>query len=234
MRDALGEIGRVPEFLERVERADDPEAWRELEYRLCLEHDLVPPAGFAALPRLVPLAVSDRRARRLAGLIVRCSAGHHRCDALLAGTAAAIADFGGQLDRHLRTRPADYLDSFIDLLAVAGQYHWSAALGDFSDDFYPVDCPHCAVKVMIAIGDYGRYSAIRDWDHGDVDRRPLRPAFPAELTGTGRWMYDTAARDGQAALAEGIAHLHGRAECPRCAALFTVADEYAAANLPRL
>lgn len=48
----------------------------------------------------------------------------------------------------------------------------------------------------------------------------------------GRWMYDLAVRDGQDRLAEGITYLMGRAECPRCASVFHVADEYAAANLP--
>ena len=90
------------------------------------------------------------------------------------------------------------------------------------------------MEVTVAIGGHGCYSAIRDWDLGDVDRRPLRLASPVDLRGTGRWMYDTAVRDGQDRIADGITHLFGRAECPRCAAVFTVADEYTAANLPTL
>ncbi|MCX4597599.1 hypothetical protein OG819_50995 [Streptomyces sp. NBC_01549] len=106
--------------------------------------------------------------------------------------------------------------------------------GDFTDDFYHVACPHCAVEVTIAIGDYGRYSAIRDWNLGDVDRRGLRPASFQELSGTGRWMHETAVRDGHEALADGIAHLFGKGECPHCASVFNIADAYTSANRPVL
>ncbi|MBP2586643.1 hypothetical protein J3A78_007121 [Streptomyces sp. PvR006] len=84
------------------------------------------------------------------------------------------------------------------------------------------------------IGSYGRYAAIRDWDLGDTDRRDLRPSPAEQLSGVGLWMYDIAVRDEQEALAEGICHLFGKAECPRCASVFTLADEYAAANCPVL
>lgn len=237
MHDCYGDTDRVPALLERVEREgreDDIDAWDELGYRLVLEHDLVLPAGFAALPHLVRLAPRSARARELAGTITRRAAGHHGCDDLLANCADAVAEFRELLDRHLRSRPVDYLATFRDLLAVEEQYHWSAVLGDFKDDFYHLACPHCAVEVTIAIGDHGRYTAIRDWHLGDVHRHALRPASPEGLSGTGRWMHETVVRDGQETLADGIAHLFGKAECPRCAAVFTIADEYTAANLPVL
>ncbi|MFJ9461258.1 hypothetical protein ACIRST_40085 [Kitasatospora sp. NPDC101447] len=232
MYDCHGEVDRVPGLLERVEREDDAEAWQELGFRLCLEDDLLFPASFAAFPRLVRLASGSARARALAGTILRRAAGHHGCDDLLAECADAIAEFRELLDRHLRSRPAGYLASYRALLAAEQQYHWSADLADFTDDFYDVACPHCAVTVTVAIGDHGRYSSIRDWNLGDVDRRDLRPALREELSGVGRWMYETALRDGESQLADGIAHLFGRAECPRCASVFTVADEYASANGP--
>ncbi|TWF89880.1 hypothetical protein FHX78_116928 [Streptomyces capillispiralis] len=234
VRDCYGEVDRVPALLEQVELQDNLEAWQELGYRLVLEHDLVFPAGFAALPRLIRLASESAPARGLAGSILRCAAGHHGCDDLLADCADAIAEFRELLDRHLQTRPVDYLTPFRDLLAAKEQYHWSAVLGDFTDDCYHLPCPHCAVEVTIAVGDYGRYSAIRDWHQGDVDRRGLRPAPSEELSGIGRWMHETAVRDGREALADGIAHLFGRAECPRCASVFNIADEYTSANCPVL
>ncbi|WP_454337518.1 hypothetical protein [Streptomyces glaucescens] len=86
--------------------------------------------------------------------------------------------------------------------------------------------------MTVAISGYGRYSAIRDWHLGDVDRRGLRPASPESLSGIGRWMHETAVRDGQAVLADGIAHLFGQAECPRCASVFGIADEYASSHRP--
>ncbi|WP_033441258.1 hypothetical protein [Saccharothrix sp. NRRL B-16314] len=225
---------RVPGLLERVEREDDAEAWDELGYRLVLEHDLVSPAGFAALPRLVRLAPASARARALAGEIVERAAAHHGCDDLAADCADAIAEFREVLDRHLRSRPSDYLRPFRALLAVEEQYHWAAALGDFTDDFYQLACPQCAVEVTIAIGDHGNYSAIRDWHRGDVDRRDLRPASADELSGIGRWMHETAVRDGEEALAGGLAHLFGKAECPSCACVFDIATEYTWANRPVL
>ncbi|MEU2183361.1 hypothetical protein [Streptomyces thermolilacinus] len=230
--DCYWETRHVPELLGRVGREGAVDAWDELERRLVLECDMVFPASFAALPRLVRLAPRSARARGLAGAIVRCAAGPHGCDELFARCSGAVAELGEVLDRHLAARPADYLSAFLDLLAVRGEYHWSAVLGDFSDDFYEVACPHCATDVTIAIGVHGRYSAIRDWGRGDVDRRPLRPADTEGLAGTGRWMYATAVRDGQDALADGIVQLFGRAECPRCASVFGVADEYAAAHRP--
>ncbi|MGW3679447.1 hypothetical protein [Streptomyces prasinus] len=234
MYDCYGDAEHVPALLERLELEDNAEAWEELGYRLVLEHDLVFPAGFAALPRLVRLAPRSARARGLAGAILRRAAGHHGCDDLLADCADAIAEFRELLGRHLRSRPVDYLATFLDSLAAREEYHWSAVLGDFADDFYHLACPHCAVEVTIAIGDHGRYSAIRDWHLGDVDRRGLRPASPEELSGTGRWMHETAVRDGHEALADGIAHLFGKAECPHCASMFNIADEYTSANRPVL
>ncbi|SCF68820.1 hypothetical protein GA0115259_101049 [Streptomyces sp. MnatMP-M17] len=234
MHDCRMEVGRVPELLERVKREDDAEAWDELDHRLVLEQDLVFPASFASLPCLVRLAARSSRARGLAGSIIRRAAGHHGCDHLLANCASAITEFRALLDRHLRSRPIDYLETFLALLAVAEQYHWAAVLGDFTDDFYHLPCPHCAVDMTIAIGDHGRYSAIRDWNLGDIDQRDLRRAAPDELSGTGRWMYETVVRDGQGTLADGITYLFGKAECPRCASVFDIADEYTSANLPVL
>ncbi|MCR8945594.1 hypothetical protein NW249_26155 [Streptomyces sp. OUCMDZ-4982] len=232
MHDCYGDVDRVPVLLEQVELEDNAEIWKELGYRLILEHDLVFPASFAALPRLMSLASRSARARGLAGAILRRAAGQHGCDDLLANCRDEISEFRKLLDRHLQSRPVDYLAAFLDSLAAMGEYHWSAVMGDFTDDFYHLACPHCAVEVTIAIGDHGRYSAIRDWNLGDVNRRGLRPAPSEALSGAGRWMYETAVRDRQEALADGIAHLFGKAECPQCASVFNIADEYTSANRP--
>ncbi|MFC8588441.1 hypothetical protein ACFUGD_28375 [Streptomyces sp. NPDC057217] len=191
MYDCRFDVDRVPELLARVEREYDSEAWTELGYRLILEHDLVSPASIGALPRLVRLASESREARHLAGEIMERAASHHGSDELLAESADVIAEFGALLDRHLQSRPSDYLVTFRALLAVEEQYHWANVLGDFEDDFYDLRCPHCGVEVTVAIGGYGRYSAIRDWNLGDVDRRDLLPRPGEELTGVGRWMHAT-------------------------------------------
>lgn len=232
MIDAHGMTGRVPVLLDQVGREQAPEAWEELWDRLCLHGETVSPASFTALPRLATLAPRCAQALELAGAIVRGTLQHPDGEALLAGCADAVARLRELVDQQLRTRPANYNRIFGDLLALEGQYHWSAALEDFTDDVYTVSCPHCGVEVTIAVGDFGCYSAIRDWDLGDIERRPLRPAPADELRDPGRWMHATAVRDEQQRLAEGIRHVFGRAECPTCASVFSIAEAHTSANLP--
>ncbi|MER5927478.1 hypothetical protein [Streptomyces mirabilis] len=86
--------------------------------------------------------------------------------------------------------------------------------------------------MTIVIGDFGCYSQV--WEGGEEIRRGLRPACTEELTGTGRWMHQITVRDGQEVLANGIAYLFGKAECPRCGSVFNVADEYTSASRPVL
>ncbi|MFJ9188564.1 hypothetical protein ACIRQO_36620 [Streptomyces anulatus] len=160
MYDWQSDVDRVPELLGRLEHGDDDAAWSELGHRLMLERDLVSPAGIAALPHLVRLAPGSTKARHLAGEIMERSAGQHGCDDLLADSADAIAEFGIHLDRHLESRPADYLVTFRALLAVREQYHWANVLGDFTDDFYDLLCPHCATQVTLPPERIARMSAM--------------------------------------------------------------------------
>ncbi|WP_431682913.1 hypothetical protein [Kitasatospora sp. KL5] len=141
MHDWELEVHRVPQLLERVQWHEDADVWKELARRLVLEHDLVSPAGFAALPHLVRLAPRSAEARGLAGKILERAAGRHDCDDLPANCTEAIEEFGAVLDRHLRSRPADYLVSFRALLAVREEYHWANALDGFTDDINRGDCP---------------------------------------------------------------------------------------------
>ncbi|MFB7292272.1 hypothetical protein [Actinacidiphila glaucinigra] len=225
--------GLVPVLLDQVAAGAGTEStWDELWDLLCVGGENLRPGSTGALPRLVALARSEPEALDLAGAIVRRAMAEDESGCVFAGSPHVIEELRELIDRHLLTDPADFIRGFRTLLAIERQFHWSAVLDDFGDDFYEVACPHCHVTVTIAIGAYGRYSAYRDWDAGDIDRRELRPASAAELDGTGRWMYDLAVRYGRDRLAEGITYLMGRAECPRCACVFRVADEYAAANLP--
>ncbi|ARE78120.1 hypothetical protein B6R96_32680 [Streptomyces sp. Sge12] len=233
MYDSRGDCAHVPELLDRVERDHDPAAWEELERRLTVGAPLAFPASLAALPRLVRLAGSSRRARRLAGRIVRYGAATDGCDELFEECTACVIELGRLLDEELRARPEHYLDPFRDLLAARQEYHWAAVLQDCADAAFGVGCPHCPVEVTMVIGTRGHYSTIRTEQLDDVERRTLRPASPEQLSGTGRWMYEVAVRDGRDALADTIVHLFGRVECPRCASVFTFADAYTAANNPR-
>ncbi|MER6425740.1 hypothetical protein [Streptomyces sp. NPDC001137] len=103
----------------------------------------------------------------------------------------------GRRQQRLRTRPAPYHRIVGDLLALEGQYHGSAALEDFTDDFSPVSCPHCGAEVTVAVGACGCYLAIRDGGLGGIERRALRPAPAEELRDPGAWMHATAVRDEQ-------------------------------------
>jgi hypothetical protein len=227
--DSRGTAEQVPILLARVEREQDPESWDELWDRLCLLGETVFPASLAALPHLVALATSNTRALELAGAIVRAAQQQGTGDALPADYTNSVAQLQTLIDAYLRSRPDDYHRAFRDLLATQGQHLWSAAIGDFEDDFYHLPCPQCGIEVTIAIGGHGRYSAIRDWHAGDIDRHDLTPSLPASLVGAGKEMHQIAQRDGQHRLAEGITHLFGHAECPRCAAMFPIAEAYAAA-----
>ncbi|MEU9048021.1 MULTISPECIES: hypothetical protein [unclassified Kitasatospora] len=171
IRDSGFDVDRVPALLALLERRDDTDAWQELGWRLVLEGDLVFPAGFAALPRLVRLAPRSVQARALAGRILERAAAHHGCDDLLVDCTGAITEFGEALDRHLRSRPADYLVSFRALLAVAQEYHWANALEGFTDDIYELECPNCAAEMKIAVGRFGCYSQV--WDGDEELRREL-------------------------------------------------------------
>ncbi|MFJ1895833.1 hypothetical protein [Streptomyces sp. NPDC088115] len=184
--DTRGETERVPVLLDLVEREEAPEAWEELWDRLCLHGGTVSPASFTALPRLADLAPATAQALELAAAIARGTLQHPDGEALLAGRPKMLSRLRDLADQRLRSRPAEYDRVFGDLLALAGQYHWSAALENFADDFYAVSCPDCVAEVTIAIGDYGFYSAIRDWDRGDIERRELG-------LGTGALAYPTVA-----------------------------------------
>lgn len=125
----------MPLLLDQVEREEAPHAWEELWDRLCIHGETVSAASFAALPRLAALAPTCAQALELASAIVRGALRHPDGEALLAGCSDEVARLRELVDQKLRTRPSDYIRLFGDLLALAGQYHWTASLGDFTDDF---------------------------------------------------------------------------------------------------
>ncbi|GIG93369.1 hypothetical protein Pen02_83050 [Plantactinospora endophytica] len=119
-----------------------------------------------------------------------------------------------------------------DALAFAGYTFWASVSLDFTDEHYHLHCPHCAARLVIVIGGYGHYSAVRDHDDGDIHRVPLAPAIPEDLTGIGRWVHGVATAAGDATLAGGITYLFGRATCGMCGSRFDLADWFEAENTP--
>ncbi|MEV0900376.1 hypothetical protein [Actinoplanes sp. NPDC049802] len=119
-----------------------------------------------------------------------------------------------------------------DTLAFAGYTFWASISLDFTDEHYHVGCPHCFTRLAIVIGEYGRYSAFRDYNDGDIHRISLKPALPEELPGIGRWMHDTAVTGGDMLLAEGLTYLFGQATCGLCSSTFNLSDWIEAENSP--
>ncbi|MFC5665986.1 hypothetical protein ACFP3U_23785 [Kitasatospora misakiensis] len=233
--DAYGPAHAIPGLLDRaVDR--DQEAIDLLWTRLC-HQGAITPASIAALPRPAEIAKAEDTgdwALDLAGAIAGGLLQPHGGDEEVARCAPTLAQL--RATAAARLRPGldrkTYLGRLRDMLAFDGRPLWFESLDDFRDSFVTVGCPHCDAPVTIAVGDYGCYSSIRDWNLGDVHQVPLRPATPHELAGTARMLHESAVRDGQQRLAWGLTHLFGRAECPGCGSVFGIADEYEAANTP--
>ncbi|MFB6392376.1 hypothetical protein [Polymorphospora lycopeni] len=239
VRDIEGRPGsEVAALLHRLERTPDAGLWNELDNRLIVESECWCSAGFAALPRLGALArigTGETRDRALvvASTIVATLHRNHAYDDLVRAVPSTLA----VLHRATRSRlpgttGPEFRQYFRAALAFAGYTLWATISLDFSDEHYQVGCPHCAVRLMIVIGDYGCYSAIRDEWEGDVQRVPLRPADVAGLDGIRRWMHDSAVAGGDPVLAGGLTYLFGDATCGDCGSVFTVADWYEAENGP--
>nr|BFE58897.1 hypothetical protein GCM10020063_034230 [Dactylosporangium thailandense] len=239
VQDLSGGSGvTVGRLLDGIEHHPTAEAWDEIEHRLVVEAECWCSAGFAALPRLAELAQSGAeehqvRALRLAATIVRSLHRCHQYDDIVRAGAQALT----VLHRVARNRPTTHTgQAFVaqlqDTLALAGYTFWATISLDFTDEHYHLGCPHCAVRLAVVIGDYGHYSAIRHYNDGDIHRVVLRPAAPGELTGIGRWMYDTADAAGETVLADGLTYLFGRATCSTCGSVFNVAEWLEAENGP--
>ncbi|MFF8512990.1 hypothetical protein ACF064_33450 [Streptomyces sp. NPDC015492] len=241
-RYGRGPYDEVPPVLERVLRSpsSDEEAWQELWHLLATEGLAVSAASFAALPYLRDIARAGEttavdRALDLAGAIMAGVHQDHGADDLIRTLAPVIVELKQMVSRRLNDNDlstATAMALFRAHLAFAGASVWSLAEYDFEDGFYEVGCPHCHHSVTVAIGIYGHYSAHRDWDQGDIHRRPLNQADPSDLDGLAAWMHETACALGFAQLAEGLTWLFGRAECPQCASTFVIGDQYAAENEP--
>jgi hypothetical protein len=239
VRDARGDSGAiVGELLDRLGREPDAALWDELDGRLIVEAECCCSAGFAALPELGRLARSDAgehrdRALDIAAVITRTLHRYHEHDDLVRTDPQALAVLHrlGQARLAARAGPA-LIERLRDTLAFAGYTFWASISLDFTDEHYHVSCPHCLTRLTVVIGDYGHYSAIRDYDDGDTHHVPLYPAPARELAGIRRWMHDTAIAGGDATLADGLTYLFGRAGCGMCGSTFNLADWLEAENSP--
>ncbi|MEW2307007.1 hypothetical protein AB0958_45045 [Streptomyces sp. NPDC006655] len=100
---------------------------------LCIEGETLVPGSLAALPRLVALARSETQALEMAGAIVRSAMTDDQGERMFVESPDAIAELRELVDQRLQTRPADYIWGYRTLLAIEGQFHWSAVLGCVSE-----------------------------------------------------------------------------------------------------
>jgi hypothetical protein len=214
-------------------------AWEEIDSRLIVEEECWCSAGFAALPRLAELACcgveeQQNRALDLAATIVRSLHRCHEHDHVVRSSSAALVVLHSMARARLASSGAGrtFVRQLQDAIAFAGYTFWAVIDIDFVDEHYHLGCPHCATRLVIVIGRYGRYSAIRDYLDGDVHRLPLLPAAPQDLTGIGRWMHEAAVAADQTEFADGLTYLFGRAGCGSCRSVFTVAEWLEADNSP--
>ena len=232
----------VERLLGRLESRPDAGTWKDLERQLVVEGECWCAAGFAALPGLARIARSGARPDRdraldLAAVIVRSLHRNHEHDDLVRANRHALAALHRLAEDRLAAATAPTATPSLvrlmqDALGFAGYTFWATISLDFTDEHYHLDCPGCATRLAIVIGDYGHYAAIRHHDDGDTHRRPLSPTAPGQLTGIGRWMHDTATAGGDIVLADGITYLFGHATCSTCACRFPLADSYEAENSP--
>jgi hypothetical protein len=210
VQDVRGDSGVVVgRLLERLGRQPDGVVWDEVESRLVVEAECCCSAGFAALPELSQLAQSGadecrERALRLAAVIVRTLHRYHRHDNLVRTSPEALAVLHSLARTRLATHTGPALaQQMQDALALGGYTFWASISLDFTDEHYHLRCPHCTTRLAIVIGDYGHYSATRDYHDGDINRVPLDPIRAQDLTGIGCWMHDNAAAGGDTTLVGG-------------------------------
>ncbi|MYV97569.1 hypothetical protein [Streptomyces sp. SID3343] len=212
-----GPADDIPVLFADLTPGNREQTWLELSNKLCLDEGVCA-ASFAAVPLLWAVAVDgappDRDAAlSLAGQIVAAGRRHRENDSALDPHASRIAHMATLADAHLseHAQQTDYILWLREMLALEGHLAWAWTLDDLTDAFFAAHCPHSDADVTIAVGDYGHYSAIRDWERGDIDRRPLRPTRPEEMSPLGARLLGIAIRDQWNSLARGLPYVFGTA-----------------------
>ncbi|MFD0526669.1 hypothetical protein ACFQ1I_04430 [Kitasatospora arboriphila] len=180
LHDVYGAAAAIPGLLERA-AGRDQDAIDQLWGRLC-HQGTISSASIAALPQLADIVETTASGDWALGLASAIAGGllqgHHGADEEVARQEPTLARLRDLATARLAPGQdrRTYLGLLQAILAFDRQPLWFETLDDFTDSFYTVACPHCRATVTIAIGDYGCYSSIRDWDLGDVHQIPLRPS----------------------------------------------------------
>ncbi|MET9956486.1 hypothetical protein ABZ135_33740 [Streptomyces sp. NPDC006339] len=240
LTDACGSAEHVPELLDRFE--DDPSGvWSEVMDHLCPQLDTAFTASYAALPRLAGIATARAQDEDLdwvllaAGAIAACAPGSSEPDSPLTVYAAPVGVLHALTDRRLgRVAEAEeYVNLLQALLSFEGVEIWDRCLDGLLSGEYEVDCPYCGVDLFIVFGQGGgSFSCSGDPASPGVEKAPLRPARDRDLEGLPRRLFTRARADGQESLARGVPYLFGRAACPDCGTVFSVAERVVAGWMP--
>ncbi|MGY1500510.1 hypothetical protein ACW4TU_28680 [Streptomyces sp. QTS52] len=235
LTNVCGSAEHVPALLDRF--ASDPGgACSELMDHLCPQLDTAFSASFAALPRLAEVAAGcggaeDRRWVLLAaGAIMACAPSGDEVFKVFSAPIAGLHRFTDQCLRETGDAE-DYVYLLQSLLAFEGVEIWDRRLEGLQTGEYEVDCPHCGVDMFIVIGEDDSFPTGDDYSSREVEmaeKVPLRPAMRDELDGLAGRLRDRTLADGQAALAGSLLYLFGKAACPDCRTVFSVADRVAA------
>ncbi|GAA1992694.1 hypothetical protein GCM10009738_86880 [Kitasatospora viridis] len=227
LKHAYGTAEDIPALFERIDTEPNDEAWSDLWSRLC-HQGTVYPASFASLALLADLGAETGKDGDNA--------------LLLAGAIAAAADdetrdrHGASIERlrtlaHARIRrpaePALYVHLLQTAMALDGVPVWSSALEGLADGNVEAFCPECEMGVFVSIGETGYFSAVGDWEPGDPQGSPLRPAAPADLEGPARLLHAAASEAGADTVALALTYLFGDGTCGECGAEFSIAGQVA-------
>ena len=238
LRHAYGSASDIPPLLEQL--SPDPEApvWDELWGRICHQGSVYS-ASFPVLPYLADAAEKWPIAARVMPLAL----------------AAAIVIGGGAVDLHDEPKGAAFSetierlrriafdsfpavglsrDDFIYLLqstlALCGDTLWGENLDRLAGGEFEGECPSCNSNLYLVIGEDGFFATCEEYVwNPQAPRRPIEPAEPSTLTGTGtgRWLHDRAVAGGHPDLAFWICHVFGITVCPVCDNRFVVSEAIA-------
>ncbi|WP_030246385.1 hypothetical protein [Streptomyces sp. NRRL S-455] len=235
LHHAYGTAEDIPGLLDAVSQDPSDSGWSELWSRLC-HQGTVYSASHATLPALRDMArrwsPADRQGPLLlAGAIAASTDQPHGEQDPHVAYAAEMSDLLQLTEEALRDPglgddPGTYVYLLAALLSFEGVDVWGEQLDGLNDDEYEVPCPSCSAENFIAFGEYGCFSTTDSMYMNETAAKkiPLQPADSSALEGLAQRLHSRALADNQADVAVKLTYLFGKAQCPECDDVFSVAD----------
>jgi hypothetical protein len=111
-------------------------------------------------------------------------------------------------------------------LALEGDEVWGKELDRIVYDEIEVECPTCTTSLFVVFGEHGHFATHEDYaTKSDVERTPLLSAPTDELIGAGQRLHTMCLQAQQAAVADALTYVFGRATCTQCSTTFQVSDQ---------